>query len=106
MDLSAQIAEIAVALLITVGVLLACAWLVKRTQSGGLMRSTELRVISSLSLGTKERLVVVELGDAQIALGVTPSSVVLLKELDQPIISPTSPVGGFADVLKGVANRG
>lgn len=106
MALTAQLGEIALALVITIAVLLACAWLVKRTQGGGLMRASGVRVVTSLSLGAKERLVVVELGDTQLALGVTPGSVSVLTQLDEPLPSPSGATEGFAAVLKGVAERG
>ena len=106
MDLAAQLGEIALALVLTIGVLLACAWLVKRTQSGGLSRPSGLRVIANLSLGGKERLCVVEVGQTQLLLGVSPGSVAVLTELPEPIAASASGVDSFAAVLKGVTGRG
>lgn len=44
-----------------------------------------LKVISSLPLGTKEKLVVVQVGDKQLLLGVTSQQINLLESLDQPL---------------------
>jgi len=47
--------------------------------------SSQLKVIASLSLGAKERVVVVQIGEQQLVLGVCPQQISLLKNLDQPI---------------------
>ncbi len=47
--------------------------------------TSQLKVITSLSLGTKERLVVVQVGDKQLLLGVTSSEINLLETLSEPL---------------------
>jgi flagellar protein FliO/FliZ len=47
----------------------------------------QLKVIASLSLGVKERLIVVQVGEQQLVLGVTPQKITLIKSLDEPIDS-------------------
>ena len=57
------------------------AWLAKRlgvTQVGG---SNLLRVVSSASVGTRERVVVVEVGESWLVVGVAPGSVNALMTL-------------------------
>lgn len=47
----------------------------------------QLKVIASLSLGVKERLVVAQVGEQQLVLGVTSQQITLIKSLEKPIIS-------------------
>jgi len=47
--------------------------------------SNQLKVIASLSLGAKEKVVVVQIGEQQLVLGVCPQQISLLKNLDKPI---------------------
>ena len=47
--------------------------------------SSQLKVVASLSLGTKERVVVVQIGEQQLVLGVCPQQISLLNSLETPI---------------------
>lgn len=47
----------------------------------------QLKVVASLSLGVKERLIVAQVGDQQLVLGVTPQQITLIKSLEEPIVS-------------------
>lgn len=47
--------------------------------------SGQMKVISSLSLGVKERLVVAQVGEQQLVLGVTSQQITLIKSLEEPI---------------------
>ena len=75
------------------------AWVAKRlgvTQGGA---SSLLRVVSSASVGTRERVVVVEVGDAWLVVGVAPGSVNALMTLPKgDIQSAAAPAlsGSFA----------
>lgn len=47
----------------------------------------QLKVVASLSLGVKERLIVAQVGEQQLVLGVTPQQITLIKSLEEPIVS-------------------
>lgn len=59
-----------------------------------------MKVITSLSLGPKERLVVVEVQNQQLLLGVSAQQITLLKTLDEAIIVESSTVNN----MKGTMN--
>jgi len=68
-------------LLMVLGLIIISALVLKRfnlTQQS----SSQLKVISSLSLGAKERIIVVQVGEEQLVLGVCPQQISLLKSLD------------------------
>jgi flagellar protein FliO/FliZ len=47
----------------------------------------QLKVVASLSLGVKERLVVAQVGEQQLVLGVTAQQITLIKSLEDPLDS-------------------
>ena len=75
------LAGLAVVVLCIVGL----AWLLKR--AGGLQASARgaVRVIDGVALGTRERLVLVQVGDRQLLLGVAPGRVNAVHVLDEPV---------------------
>ena len=61
------------------------ALLTKKFHRYGQSQHRDLSVLSSMSVGTRERLMVVQVGDAQLLLGVTPSRIDNLFVLDTPL---------------------
>ena len=86
-------------LLMVLGLIIVSALVLKRfnlTQQN----SSQIKVIASLSLGAKERVIVVQIGDQQMVLGVCPQQISLLKNLDTPIENTTaSPLALSSNVL-------
>ncbi|MGB5261463.1 MAG: flagellar biosynthetic protein FliO [Gammaproteobacteria bacterium] len=94
------------------GVVVLCivglAWLLKR--AGGLQSSARgaLRVIDGVALSTRERLVLVQVGDQQVLLGVAPGRVNAVHVLDKPVETVTSgavATESFAARLREVIGR-
>lgn len=75
-------------LMFVLAVILMAAWVLKRFNIVQHGATQGIRVISSVNLGTKEKLVIVEVGNEQIMLGVTSQQVNLIKVLDEKL--PTS----------------
>ena len=61
--------------------IIATAWAAKRMGVTGGNSSGLLHVVSSTSVGTRERVVVVEIGESWLVVGVTPSSISSLMTL-------------------------
>ena len=84
------------------------AWLAKRlgvTQVGG---SNLLRVVSSASVGTRERIVVVEVGESWLVVGVAPGSVNALMTLPKgeiPTQVTSALAGSFAVRLQQLVEK-
>ena len=78
-------------------------------QAGG-----TLRILGGLSLGTREKLVLVKVGETQLLLGVAPGQVRKLHVLDTPIAqeslkdsgSEKNEAVGFSDRLKTALGKG
>ncbi|MEY8199063.1 MAG: flagellar biosynthetic protein FliO [Colwellia sp.] len=71
-------------LLMVLALIIICALVLKRfnlTQQG----VNQLKVVTSLSLGAKERVVVIQAGEQQLLLGVTAQQVTLIERLEEPL---------------------
>jgi len=77
-------------LLMVLLLIFAAAWVLKKFNVVNKSVSG-MQVISSLPLGTKERLVVVQVADEQLLLGVSGQQVSLIKTLEQPL-TPDQPL--------------
>ena len=51
--------------------------------------TSQMNVVASLSLGAKERLIVVQVGEQQMVLGVTQQQITLIEKLAEPLIKPS-----------------
>jgi flagellar protein FliO/FliZ len=89
-------------LFLVVGLIVLLAWLVHKSKmtSGLMQNNTDLKVIASHSLGVKEKIVVLKVGDTQFLLGVTAQNINLLSELKTPLELKSSQAMSFADLLK------
>ena len=79
------------ALLLVLGLILGLAWVLKRMPGSGFRPADGLRVVASLSVGAKERVVVVEVNGEQLLLGVSPGGVRTLHTLPEPLPPAAGP---------------
>ncbi|WP_441365679.1 flagellar biosynthetic protein FliO [Xanthomonas sp. SHU 199] len=79
------------ALLLVLGLILAMAWVLKRLPGSGFRPAQGLRVVASLAVGAKERVVVVEVNGEQLLLGVSPGGVRTLHQLPEPLPQAPAP---------------
>ncbi|MGM0592964.1 MAG: flagellar biosynthetic protein FliO [Pseudomonadota bacterium] len=94
-----------VAVLLLIGV---AAWLLRRFSGGSFSRNGPLRLLASVSVGQRERLVLVQAGETQLLLGVAQGSIRTLHVFDKPVVvNGDPPPGGerFAERLAQVLNR-
>lgn len=84
------------ALLVVLGLILALAWIARRwLRTPGLSRSG-FTILGALSIGPREKLLLVEIGGQQVLLGVTPGSVTSLQTLVKPIDLNAAPIEATA----------
>lgn len=66
-------------------IFLLLAFLTKKFHRYGQSHNRNMSVLSTMSVGTRERLMLVQVGEAQLLLGVTPSRIDKLFVLDKPL---------------------
>lgn len=89
------------ALALVLGLIVGLAWLARRMPGlAGMRGGNGLRVVASLALGPRERLVVVEVGQTQLLLGTGASGTRLLHTLEAPLpVAPPPHAPAFAQLL-------
>lgn len=100
----AGLAQLFLGLMLVLALIAVSAWLLRRFNRLHGAVGGGLKVIGGLSMGTRERLVLVQVGDTQLLIGVAPGRVQTLHVLEQPIetgAAETAP-GGFAGRLQAV----
>ena len=79
------VAQVMVALLVVLALIFGMAWLLRRV--GGIQRggAGAIRVLGGMSMGQRERVVLVQVGETQLLLGVAPGRVNTLHVFDKPV---------------------
>jgi flagellar protein FliO/FliZ len=97
----AAMGKIAFALLVIVGVIFLCAWLIRRWGPGGGAFGQRIKLIAAKAVGTKERVVIVEVEGTWLVLGVSAGGISKLHELpaDKAAPAPAGPVGPMGDTF-------
>lgn len=84
------------------------AWLLRRTGRFQTTANGEMKIITSLALGPRERAVLLQVGEQQILVGVTAQHVQTLHILDTPVNTTaikTSPNTRFAEKLQDMMQQ-
>lgn len=97
-------------LAVVLGTVAASAWLLKRLAPGQVSAGGAIRLIGGIAVGPKERVVVVEVGDTWLVVGVAPGQVNALHNMPKLASLPEAgrPAAGdqrFANWLSEVMNR-
>jgi flagellar protein FliO/FliZ len=90
-------------LALIVGLIFACAWLVRRMSGGIGINQRQIQVLSVMPLGTREKLMIVKAASEYLLIGVTPNGINTLHRYDEPIdMNNAIERSPFADRLKGL----
>lgn len=97
-------------LFIVVGLIVGMAWFMRRMSNMSGMATGNLKVLGGVSVGQRERIVLVQAGDTQLLVGVAPGEIRTLHVMDEPIVTTQSnskTSSGFAEKLHtAIKNRG
>jgi len=81
------------------------AWLIKRMGSLNPAQSGNLKVVAGLNVGQREKIIVLQVMDEQLLVGVTQSNIQLLTKLEKPVTDQSFSVsGGFQSKLQSAIN--
>ncbi len=85
--------------------IVAVPWLLRRVSGLTLGLDGRLRVLTAVAVGPRERVVLVEVGQEQLLLGVAPGQVRLLHVLPEPLVTPAPAAGDFKSRLQAAMSR-
>lgn len=87
-------------LILVIAAILVTGWLYSRTQKMRGASSDLIRIVASQPLGTRERVLLLQVADKQLLVGMTSTQVQTLHVFDEPIAITEAPVNGFAERLR------
>ncbi len=96
-----QMLQMGVGLVLVVLVILALAWVARRLGRGRAATIAGMRVVGGFPIGTRERVVLVDVDDVRLVLGVAPGRVQTLHVLTRPDegLDARQPEPGFRKAL-------
>lgn len=90
-------------LILIVGLIFACAWIVRRMSGGIGVNQRHIQVLSVMPLGTREKLMIIKAADEYLLIGITPNGINTLHRYDEPIdMNNAIQRSPFSDRLKGL----
>ncbi len=81
-----SLAQMIVALIFILIAIVALGWLSKRVVGAGKNSGGRIKVLSGASVGSRERVVLIQVGQEQMLIGVAPGNVNKLHHFDKPVV--------------------
>lgn len=105
---AANMLQLTFGLLVVLGLVFAVAWLLRRFNRWQVTADGQMKILGGLSVGTRERVLLIEVGETQLLVGVSPGRIQTLHVLDQPLATPASAPAssGFAERLQTALRQG
>ncbi|MDT9677791.1 flagellar biosynthetic protein FliO [Pseudomonas sp. JV414] len=86
-----QLAQLVFGLVLVLGLIFFLAWLLRRVQQAGPAgKGQVIELIGSRALGPRDRLMLVQVGNEQILLGLSPGTITALHVLKEPVPVPAT----------------
>jgi flagellar protein FliO/FliZ len=88
-----SVLQLTLSLAAVVGAIFGLGWILRRLH--GLPGSTHraLKVIATLPVGTRERIAIIQAGDTQVLIGLSPGRIQTLHVLDRPVGATSAAIG-------------
>ena len=86
--------QLVLGLIVVVLCIIALAWFARKMNSFQSLADDSLKIISTISMGTRERIVLLQVGEEQILVGVSPGQINKLHVLNKPIEKMVGSQGG------------
>jgi flagellar protein FliO/FliZ len=80
-----QLIQLLFGLLLVIALIFALAWVLRRVQQVGPRGGQVIKLVASQALGTRDRLLLVQVGEEQILLGLTAGRITPLHVLREPV---------------------
>lgn len=100
---SGDILSVGASLVVVVAAIMLCGWLYSRSQGLRIRGGGVISIIATQPLGPKERILLIEIADKQLLVGMTSTQVSTLHVFDEPVVRQEAGVeqrGNFSERLK------
>jgi len=98
LDMGTGLVQTLAGLALVLALIFAATWLIRRISPSGRPNAL-LRVVASLTIGQRERVVLIEVGDQWLLLGVAPGAVRALQTLPKGVLPQADESHPFARLL-------
>jgi flagellar protein FliO/FliZ len=82
--------SVTMALLFIVALIFAVSWFMRRFGQGVFSNTAQMKVIATMPLGTRERIMLIDVGGQQLLLGVTATNINTLHVFAEPVVLATN----------------
>lgn len=106
MDVTGSLVQVLLALAATVGLVLILAFAARRLSGGLTGGGQQIQILAVKPVGSRERLVLVEVAGEVTLLGVTQNGISALREVPAHAVEAAPAQPKFADALARLMNRG
>jgi flagellar protein FliO/FliZ len=102
-----DVLNMGVSMLLVVAMIVFLGWLYSRSRFVGSGSSDAINVVATRALGPKERLLIVEVAEQQLLVGITASAVQTLHVFDKPVVieQQSNAPAGFANRLRAAVQE-
>ncbi len=101
-----SLSQLTLSLLAIVALIFAISWLLKRFKSVLPQGSGDMAVVDQLSIGPRERIALVRVGDQQVLVGIGAGGIVALTPLATPVaLTGVTRAPAFAERLRDMMKR-
>ena len=107
-----SLAQTVLALVFVLAILMGLAWMLRRFGPKTLTGGSTVKLVGALSVGTRERILVVEVGDQWIVVGASPGRMNALAQLPRQEVDPADlarqqglPASNFAEWFKQTVDK-
>lgn len=107
-NIMTQLGQLAVGLILVIGLIFLIGYVMRRTGPLAPRGGQQIKLISSLPLGPRDRLLLVDVGGKQLLLGASPGRINTLHAFDEPVAEVAASTGldtDFARTLRGLLKR-
>ncbi len=94
-------------LIAVVALIFAIAWFVKRFTGLAVSNQQQMRIISAIPVGAKERIALIEVADKQLLVGITQHNINLLHSFEESVVNKNDKTAvDFSSRLQAILSKG
>lgn len=91
-ETSSLLLQTLLGLTVVVCMIFAMGWLARRMNLTGLQRNQHCRILATMPVSAREKVILVDIAGQQLVLGIAPGRITTLHAFDKPVIDADKPV--------------